>query len=145
LVCFAAISEALNYDSFYEGLSNLRVSTDSPSNLFAYRASVWLLVSRACNSIPVFDRRSTTLLDGQTTCATHGAAPATMSSQAARRDRHSAAQLQQADLPDTAAGEPADLEPDIGCGRHSCSRFPVSDIRGVYINNKSPEHCCRGF
>jgi ABC transport system ATP-binding/permease protein len=47
LVCFAAISEALNYDSFYEGLSNLRVSTDSPSNLFAYRASVWLLVSRA--------------------------------------------------------------------------------------------------
>jgi hypothetical protein len=37
----------LNYDSFYEGLSNLRVSTDSPPTFFAYRASVWLLVSRA--------------------------------------------------------------------------------------------------
>jgi hypothetical protein len=33
-----------------------------------------------------------------------------MSSQAARRDRHAAAQLQQEDLPDTAAGEPADLD-----------------------------------
>jgi hypothetical protein len=29
LPAFAAISEALNYDSFFEDLSNLRVSTDS--------------------------------------------------------------------------------------------------------------------
>jgi hypothetical protein len=34
---FAAISEALNYDSFLEDLSNLRVSTDSFALRFVYR------------------------------------------------------------------------------------------------------------
>jgi hypothetical protein len=59
LPAFAAISEALNYDSFLEDLSNLRVSTDLAALLVRVSNQLLGVFSRALNSIPVFFTWST--------------------------------------------------------------------------------------
>ena len=56
--CFAAISEALNYDTFWKVLSNFRVSTDLLRCCFRFGNQLLGVFSRASNSIPSFDPRS---------------------------------------------------------------------------------------